>query len=181
MENTNLIVKDNDVTLLTPQAMQQMLGQTIGLTKINAENIAVMAKDLEYVKNIVGGLTNKINTQSDDILNIKDRMSELELNEEITEEQANTIRDTVNKRIAEILHYDNDEMAKYFRTFVIRCYSSLKKQNHMGSSYRRTKKRYYQTVIDTIESWIPNEGIQKLKDKIDKRAEAKRNAMKNGY
>lgn len=168
MENMNL------------ETMQHMLGQTISITKTNAESSAVMIRELEYIKTLVGGFSTKINNISDNIINLEDRMSEIELNEEITEEMANNIRDTVNKRVIEILHFDENEIAKYFRTFVIQCYSSLKKLG-MGSSYRRTKKRYYQMLLDKAEAWIPDEGIQSLKDKIDKRAKAKREALLNGY
>ena len=180
MKNTKYYTDEND-NLISVEVMQQMLGQTIGITKINAESIAVMTKDLEYVKNVVGGLVSKMNNHSDDIIVIKDRMTELELNEEITDEQANTINGSIKKRVAEILHFDTDEIAKYYQTFIQRCYKSLKSDNHMGASYRKTKKKYYQTIMDSIEAWIPKEGIQNLKDTIDKRANARKNAKKNGY
>lgn len=161
--------------------INNILGTTVNLVKSNAESTAVILQRIETTEQLVGGIVKKVTDHGDIILNIKDRMAELELNEEISEEQANNIKTTVNKRIAEILHFNEDEIAKYFRTFVIKCYSSLKKEHHMGSSYRSTHKKYYQSLLDTIEAWTPSEGVQKLKDKIDKRAEAKRNARKNGY
>ena len=98
----------------------------------------------------------------------------------ITEEQANTLKTIVNRRAAEILYYDVNEMAKYFRTFVRQLWIYLKGFS-CGAEYRRTRKRNYQTVVDRVEAWIPKEGIQGLKDKVDKKAEAKRKAIQEGY
>jgi len=157
-EMVNYINEDND--LISVETMQQMLGQTISVVKNNSESTAVILKRLEINESIIGGLVSKMNNHNDDIVSIKDRMTE---------------------RIAEILHFDSDEIAKYYQTFIQRCYKSLKNDNHMGASYRRTKKKYYQTIIDSVEAWIPKEGIQNLKDIIDKRANSKKNAKKNGY
>jgi len=178
-EMVNYINEDND--LISVETMQQMLGQTISVVKNNSESTAVILKRLEINESIIGGLVSKMNNHNDDIVSIKDRMTELELNEEITDDQANTINSAIKKRIAEILHFDSDEIAKYYQTFIQRCYKSLKNDNHMGASYRRTKKKYYQTIIDSVEAWIPKEGIQNLKDIIDKRANSRKNAKKNGY
>lgn len=174
--NTNF----NTDTTMSIEVMQQMLGQTISVVKPMADTMSIMGKKLDEVCSQVGGFILKLNNHDDVLGSLGDRMTEVELNEELTEDQANNIKSIVNKRVAEILHFDDLEMAKYFRTFVVQCYSFLKKHG-MGASYRRTHKRYYQPIIDKAESWIPDEGIQKLKDKIDSRASAKRKAMQEGY
>jgi hypothetical protein len=171
MENTSL---------MNYEQMQGIMGQIVQVSNTNAQGIAVIMQDLSRLNDLVGGMSTKINNHGDEIVTIKDRMTTLELNEEITEEQANNIRDTANKRVAEILHFDEYEIAKYFRTFICACYKSIK-ENGGGSSYRRTRKKNYQRVLDVAESWIPSCGIQALKDKVDRKAEAKRLALQNGY
>jgi hypothetical protein len=134
--------------------------------------------EIKKVKDVAHSAVSKIEKIEDWKLN--DRMSQIELNEEITEDQCEMIRKVVNKRVAEILHRNPQEMAKYFRSFILKCYSEARRYG-LGASYRRTKKCNYQNVIDKIESWIPSIGISNLKHEIDIRAMAKRNAQKNGY
>jgi vacuolar-type H+-ATPase subunit I/STV1 len=150
-------------------------------SRSNTESLYVLTGEYQKLNTIVGSMSKQLNGISDTICVLNDRMTNLELNEEITEEQAKNLNKTAKRRIVEILKGNELDMAKYFRYFILRLYSDMKKYHNMGSSFKTTKKRYYQSLIDNIEAWIPDEGIQNLKDKIDKKAEAKRIAREDGY
>lgn len=51
----------------------------------------------------------------------------------------------------------------------------------LGSKIARTKKGDFQRCIDYIESWIPSCGCAELRNKADKKAEARRKARELGY
>jgi vacuolar-type H+-ATPase subunit I/STV1 len=161
--------------------IMSVLSQTVPIVKSNAESTAVMMKELDLAKQAIGGLVSKVNEIGDGMTVITDRMNNLEQNEEITETQAETLNRKIKKRIAEILGFNQDDIAKYFRPFIFACYKDMRQYHGMAGSYRRTKKRDYQRIIDQVEAWIPSEGIMKLKEKIDKRAEANRKAIQEGY
>jgi glucosamine 6-phosphate synthetase-like amidotransferase/phosphosugar isomerase protein len=121
-----------------------------------------------------------INHVNDDIDLLKKELTVLKMDEEINEEQAICIKESVRKRVNDLLNDDSNEKSKYYRTFCIRCYTEMRKYG-MGSSYRRTKNKNYQKVIDNIELWYPTIGINNLKLSIDEKAIANKKAKENGY
>lgn len=150
--------------------MQQLVNIT-GQTAMNVNN---MSKQM-------GIIASTVDTIRTDVGTLTIRMDNLELNEEITTEQSERIRELAEKRIVEILGNDPLERQKYFKIFIGKLYSDAKKNAGLGSKIDRTKKREYQRVIDYIEAWIPSCGCASLRAKADANAKARLEAKKLGY
>lgn len=150
--------------------MQQLVN-VAGQTAMNVNN---MSKQL-------GIIVSTVDTIKTDVGALTIRMDNLELNEEITTEQSERIRELAEKRIVEILGNDPLERQKYFKIFIGKLYSDAKKNAGLGSKIDRTKKREYQRVIDYIEAWIPSCGCAALRTKADANAKARLEAKKLGY
>lgn len=121
---------------------------------------------ISKTESIVLGLAQQFEDQGTKLVNIEDRMDNLELNEEITDEQVRTIQSRIKKRVSEILDYPNGNSPKYYRTFIADIYSNLRNNYQLGSRTATTRKKHYDTVMKGIEAWRPD--IQALKDKKDK-------------
>jgi len=122
-------------------------------------------------ESIVLGLAQQFEDQGTEIVSIKDRMDNLELNEEITDEQVRTIQSRVKKRVSEVLDYPNGDSPKYYQIFIKNLYTVLKAKHSMGSKTATTRKKHYDTVMKGIEAWHPD--MQALKDRKDKLDEIK--------
>lgn len=129
----------------------------------------------------IGIVVNSVNTMKGEINTIKEDMFQLKYNEEVTTTQQENIIESARNRVSYILNYDNEEISKYFRTFIQRLYSDTRRCAGLGSKISRTKKGDYQRVIDYIEAWIPECGCAELKIEADTRAEARRKAKEAGY
>ena len=171
----------NNQETMSVEVMQQMLGHTISVVGKNAESIAVMSEKLTRIENLYGGLSKKIDSTGQEVYALQDEVTNLKLNEEVTDEQASTLRNLVHKRASEVLNHDQAEKAKYYQGFIQQCYADMKSKHNMGGKLRTTKKGNYQNVINHIEAWTPSIGMQALKDRIDVRAELKRKAKEAGY
>ena len=97
MENLNY-TNENNNGLISAEDMQQILGQAIGVTKINAESIAVMLEDLRHMKNIVGGLTTRMNGIDDTITTQGDRLNNLEYSTELTTSQVSIFVEKIKSK-----------------------------------------------------------------------------------
>ena len=129
----------------------------------------------------MGLVANKVDSLDKCMTMLVDRVDGIELRSEIDSDQEERLRETVNKRVYEILHYDPLEIAKYSRRFFSRCWSDAKRDAGVAASYKATKKENYQRAIDYIEAWFPREGCAAFKDKIDEAAKVKRKALDEGY
>lgn len=129
----------------------------------------------------MGLVANKVDSLDKCMTMLVDRVDGIELRSEIDSDQEERLRETVNKRVYEILHYDPLEIVKYSRRFFSRCWSDAKRDAGVAASYKATKKENYQRAIDYIEAWFPREGCAAFKDKIDEAAKAKRKALDEGY
>ena len=121
---------------------------------------------ISKTESIVLGLAQQFESQGTEIVEIKDRMDNLELNEEITDEQVRTIQGRIKKRVSEVLDYPNGDSPRYYRTFIADIYSNLRNNYQLGSRTATTRKKHYDTVMKGIEAWRPD--VQALKDKKDK-------------
>ena len=173
MNNTNQNYDMKDIL--------NVIGQTTQIAKSNTESTAVIMADLNNQKKILGGLVNTIGNINSGIAELSDRMSVIELSEEITTSQNENIQRSVKRRLFEILDGDEVEVKKYYKIFAQRLYSNSRKYAGMGSSLARTRKRDYQRVIDYVESWTPNNGCAGLKEEADRKAVARRIAKNMGY
>lgn len=129
----------------------------------------------------LGVVVNSVNALQSDMRGIKDDIENLKLNEEITTTQHENILELAKRKICGMLGYDDDEIHKYFRTFIGMLYSDARLYAGLGSKIPRTKKGDYQRVIDYIEAWEPKCGSGELKERADKRAESRRKVKEQGY
>lgn len=136
---------------------------------------------LSGVASQMGLMATKVNNISDKVSALDERMGNLELNEEITEDMYKEIKHALNRHIDEILNHDPVQRAKYFRGFASKFYSEARKNTSCAYAMRRTKKRDYQSVLDYVEAWYPCCGAPALKREIDDRAELRRKLKEEGY
>lgn len=124
-------------------------------------------------ESLILGLAQQYEQHDTKITTLEDRMSNYELNEEITDEQSKAIRSRAQARVCQILDYPNGDSDKYYQTFIQNLYAYLRRSHGLGSKINTTKKRHFDTVMRGIEAWHPN--VQELKARKDKRDKANQN------
>lgn len=159
------MVKENNNTKL--DRIENILGQS-------ALSINSLSKQMGVIVGVVDTLSSDVDVLKTDVDNLK-KKSEIDTN------QKKLIKKSVHCRVNEILHNDPDEIARYYRGFIAKCWSDAKNYGGVASSYEETPKGNYQMALDYIEAWKPLMGIDKLKKEIDKKAAANRKAKKLGY
>jgi hypothetical protein len=148
-----------------------------GLMNVVGQN----AMTVQNIGSQLGIVAKTVTNLSTDVNEIKSEISLLKLNEEVTTAQEETIIETAQKRICEILGNDLLERQKYFKIFAKRIYSDTRHNAGLGSKVSRTKKGDFQRVVDYMEAWIPNCGCAELRARADKNAEARKIARAEGY
>ena len=112
----------------------QQLVNMIGQTTMNISNIS----------NQLGIVATAVNTLTTDVDGIKNDISQLKLNEEVTTTQQEAIIETAQKRICEIIGNDELERKKYFRIFVQKLYKDTRQNAGLGSKISRTRTGDFQ-------------------------------------
>ena len=162
------------------EMMKNTTNENIDLKQI--ENIVGQtAMNVNGISKQMGIIATAVDSMRTDIGGLKDRMDYLELNEEITTTQQETIIELARKRVLEIIGDDPLEVKKYFIIFIQRLYKDTRQNAGLGSKIARTKKCDYQRCIDYIEAWIPSCGCAELRAKADANAKARLEAKKLGY
>ena len=147
--------------------LKEMIGELAVIQKNQMSSDELVKARLASNENIIKGLVVQYENHDNQISTIKDRMDNLELNEEITDEQVRTIQARIKERVSRVLDYPNGDSEKYYQTFISNIYASLRHSYSLGSRTATTKKKHYDTVMRGIEAWHPN--IQELKARKDKR------------
>lgn len=166
---------------MTYEVIMNLVGETAKLAAENTQNTSVLLKRIDDQDRLLGGLSKTVYSISEDVTNISSEIEQLKLNEEVTTTQQETIIEAAKRRVLEILGDDELEKKKYFRIFIQKLYGDTRKMAGLGSKIARTKKGDFQRCIDYIESWIPSCGCAELRNKADKKAEARRKARELGY
>lgn len=162
------------------EMMKNITNENIDLKQI--ENIVGQtAMNVNGISKQMGIIATAVDSMRTDIGGLKDRTDYLELNEEITTTQQETIIELARKRVLEIIGDDPLEVKKYFKIFIQRLYKDTRQNAGLGSKIARTKKCDYQRCIDYIEAWIPSCGCAELRAKADANAKARLEAKKLGY
>ncbi|MFQ7208584.1 MAG: ORF6C domain-containing protein [Coprococcus sp.] len=171
MMNNEMVMVNNEMNSeIKNYDMQQLMNITgqIGM------NVKSMSNQLGIVTSAVNGLT-------DEVGQITGRINQLELNEEVTTTQQESITEAAKKRVCKILGSDEFEQKKYFRIFVQKLYGDTRKNAGLGSKIARTRKGDFQRCIDYIEAWILSCRCAELRAKADRNAKARRKAKELGY
>jgi hypothetical protein len=161
MENYNMENYNNENFNFND--IKNVLGQTVLVTKSNAESTAAMLNRLESAENIIGGLSKRINIMDDTMINYSDRLDNLEYSTELTTSQVSVFVEKSRVRVYDFLNKDTED-EKYYRIFILDLYKFLKRYGK-ASKIERTEKRFYDSIIRGISEWIPD--IEKLKARKD--------------
>ena len=162
------------------EMMKNTTNENIDLKQIESI-VGQTAMNVNGISKQMGIIATAVDSMRTDIGGLKDRMDYLELNEEITTTQQETIIELARKRVLEIIGNDPLEVKKYFKIFIQRLYKDTRQNAGLGSKIARTKKCDYQRCIDYIEAWIPSCGCAELRAKADANAKARLEAKKLGY
>lgn len=163
------------------EEIMELVGKTAELSAKNTESTTVILVKLEQQSKLLSGLANTVTNVQEDMNVLSNDMEQLKMNEEVTTTQQETIIESAQKRICEILGNDELERKKYFKIFIQRLYKDTRQNAGLGSKIARTRKGDYQRCLDYIEAWIPSCGCAELRAKADKNAEARRKAKELGY
>lgn len=175
MENQMMVVNNNGNGDYNMQQLMNLIGHNADITGQIGLNVQNMNKQMGIM------VSTDVNGLMDDMSSVKGDIESLKLNEEVTTTQQETIIESAQKRVSEILNHDMYEKAKYFRTFIKRVYKDARQSAGLGSKIARTKKGNFQRVVDYIEAWTPKCGCAELKAEVDRKAEAKRQAKEFEY
>ena len=178
--NTNEAVDNNSD--FDMQQLINIIGQSAMTTQAITQQMGLIVAKTETLENNINEVQSVLSSKIEKLVNDENaHYKELKENSEITTTKQEKIIETAQHRVSEILGFDDKEKAKYFRTFILRIYSDARKYAGLGSKISRTKEGNYQRVIDFMDAWTPNEGINNLKRKADERAKYRREAKNLGY
>lgn len=132
-----------------------------GLLKVT-QNTAMNVSSLSEQMGLV---VNRVNENTQRIVDLEDRMNAHERTETINRSQARRIRKSVIERVNSLLgiKYEGGKVADdcvkmdmfYRGGFISRCYTDAKNHSKMGGSYTETLKVDFNEVIEYIDSWKP--------------------------
>ena len=169
--NNDLAETNNNFDM---QTLVNLVGQ-------NAMAVSGIMTGFNETKKQLGLVATQMVDIKNDVSSLNDRMYQIENNEEITTEQVEKIKSAANTRIREILGKDENQWAKYSKTFYLKIYSDARMEAGLGSKIDRTRKHNFQRVMNYLESWYPKYGISELMQTANKRAAARRKAKEEGY
>ena len=165
----------------TYDEIMELIGKTAELTKDNSESTAIVLKKLHEQERLLGGLSKVVDGVDGKVETLGNDIEQLKLNEEVTTTQQETIVESAQRRVSEIIGNDPLERKKYFKIFIQRLYKDTRQNAGLGSKIARTRKGDFQRCIDYIEAWIPSCGCAELRAKADANAKARLEAKALGY
>ena len=144
----------------------------------------VINKSIGTISVLLDGISSAVSTIETNMSSLSSRVDRFELlyeSDEISTDQAKSIRTAATARIHEILGNDDDVWTKYARIFYARLYGDARKYASLGSEISRTKRSNFQRVLDFIEAWSPAGGSTKVKTDADRKAYYRVKAREAGY
>lgn len=126
-------------------------------------------------------ISNKMIVFKEEIEGLKERTEKLEYNVEVTDKEAEQLRDNAQRRVSEILGHNKLDHKKYFRPFIMKLYSDARHFSGMGRKIATTKNSEFQRTMDYIDEWSPRCGVANLKKSVDENAELNLRVKAMGY
>lgn len=149
------------------------LQQLVELSRNTVVSTNVMAETLKVHDGLIKGLLKQSDATTLRVNELGKKVTDLELNYEITDEQRKMINTRARARVIGFIGYPSP----YFRVFINNCYSFLRTNHHLGSTISTTKRRNYDYVMEGIAAWHPDiEALKARKDEAD--AEARKHETK---
>lgn len=131
----------------------------------------------------MGLLDSRMTSLEDKTAGIETRMQTYEDALRVSRSQADTIRRAIHQRAADVLgiHYkdgivtdDSIRSDTFYRPgFVSKLYSDARKFSMLGTPYYETARRDYGAVLNYIDGWMPQVGVEGYKSYLDARRRAK--------
>lgn len=135
-----------------------------------------LGEQMGIVNNRLGKLESKTS-------NIEDRMNRYENELRVTRPQADSIRRAIHSRACDVLDikYKDGVVADdsirsdtvYKPGFISKIYSDARKFSLLGTPYYETARKDYGAVLDYINGWLPQVGVEGYKSYLDARRRAK--------
>lgn len=154
--------------------------ELLEVVRATALNVRGVSEQMGVLTQAVKDVQKKQSEQAVFNQEVLDRMDKYENTIMVDRVQAQNIRRAIHKRAADVLgiKYDkygnveessiyNDET--YRGKFISRIYRDARKDSELGTPYAYTYRKDYEDVIEFIASWYPFEGVEGLKEYIDKR------------
>jgi hypothetical protein len=137
------------------------------------------AGNVNAISQQLGIISNKVDALGVEVSMVKDRMQTYEDTIRVSRAQADTIRRAIHARVCEILgiRYKDgvvvNEMIgidKYYRPgFISKLYSDARKYSELGTPYYETFRKDYGAVLDYINGWLPQVGLEGYMRYLDER------------
>lgn len=166
-ENMNILSVAQGQSALQVKTM----GEAIGV--IGAEITGIKAKQSEFE------VVQK---------NMSDDIDYLKKTQEVASYQKTNLVQAANARAHKVLQLpadksewsdkNHDDYTKYYSYFIHGLYSDAKRAGVMGNRVETTQRMFYEPFMRFIETWIPRQGVQGLKDYADKQRESKERIKK---
>ena len=102
----------------TYDEIMELIGKTAELTKDNSESTAIVLKKLHEQERLLGGLSKVVDGIDGKVETLGNDIEQLKLNEEVTTTQQETIVESAQRRVSEIIGNDPLERKKYFKIFI---------------------------------------------------------------
>ncbi len=129
------------------------------------KSVQLTAMSVNAISEQMGLVLNRVNSNTDRIIALEDRLSNHERSETINRAQCRRIKKAVMNRVNDVLkiNFEGGKVAEdsiatdvlYRGGFISRCYTDAKKHSKMGESYPETLRVDFDEVMDYIESWEP--------------------------
>ena len=148
--------------------MEENTNALVISNKSTNDTLTAYGSKLVSHENIMKVLSNKQEEQDGKIINLTNRIEDLEYNAELTTSQVTNIVEKAKRKVIEYLPVNTEEIIKYFRTYIADLYRFLKPYGK-ASKIERTENRFYGSIMSGIDEWIPNE--KQLRERKDFRDE----------
>lgn len=149
------------------------LQQLVEMSRNTVVSTNMMVETLKAHDGIIKSLLKRADETVLQVDELGRKVTDLELNYEITDEQYGFILAKIKSRVRGFC----DLTSVYYQTYIMDCHGFLKKNYNEGSKAKCTKKRNYDRVMQGIEAWVPDKkALEARKDKRD--MEARKHEMK---
>lgn len=152
------------------------------LEKLMALNLQT-AGNINALSNQLGIVSNKVDALGVEVSLVKDRMQTFEDTIRVTRAQADAIKRAIHSRVCLILGIEYKDgvvvgekirIDKYYRPgFISKLYSDARRFSELGTPYYETFRRDYGAVLDYINGWLPQVGVEGYMLYLDERRRSK--------
>ena len=149
--------------------LQEMIKDLVVIQKNQMGSDELVKARIAKNEDLILGLVKQYDRQDSRLSVVEDEIQDLKLNEEITHEQNREFKEKAHSRVHKVIDYNKEP--QYFQIFIMDLYRYLRQNHQLGNPIAITRKKHYDTVMKGIEAWHPD--VQELKDRKDKRDEAK--------